>query len=88
VKNCIGSGCKWMQQKKTIFLGLIMGREEELEKEIKDLEAQLKDREASLPAHSVRPQQVLVIEELEAAIEEKKKELERLIKEKTIPSLE
>jgi|GEM_PF-5275396 hypothetical protein len=46
------------------------------------------DREASLPAHSVRPQQVLVIEELEAAIEEKKKELERLIKEKMIPSLE
>jgi hypothetical protein len=31
---------------------------------------------------------VLVIEELEAAIEEKKKELERLIKEKMIPSLE
>lgn len=88
MKNCMGSGCKWMQQKKTIFLGLIMGREEELEKEIKDLEAQLKDREASLPAHSVRPQQVLVIEELEAAIEEKKKEFERLIKEKMIPSLE
>jgi len=77
-----------MQQKKTIFLGLIMGREEELEKEIQELKAQLRGREDSLPAHSVRPQQVLVIEELEAAIEEKKKELERLIKEKTIPSLE
>ena len=55
-----------------------MGREEELEKEIKALEAQLRDREASLPAHSVRPQQILVIEELEAGIEGKKKELEEL----------
>jgi len=55
-----------------------MGREEELEKQIKALEAQLRDREASLPAHSVRPQQILVIEELEAGIERKKKELEEL----------
>jgi chromosome segregation ATPase len=55
-----------------------MGREEELEKEIKALEAQLRDREASLPAHSVRPQQMLVIEQLEAGLEEKKKELEEL----------
>jgi hypothetical protein len=55
-----------------------MDREEELEKEIRALEAQLWDREASLPAHSVRPQQLLVIEELEAGIEGKKKELEEL----------
>jgi hypothetical protein len=55
-----------------------MDREEELEKEIKVLEAQLRDREASLPAHSVRPQQIVVIEELEVAIEGKKKELEEL----------
>ncbi len=55
-----------------------MGREEELEKEIKELEAQLRDREAALPAHSVRPQQILVIEELEAGLEAKKKELEDL----------
>jgi hypothetical protein len=46
----------------------------------------LKDREASLPAHSVRPQQMLVIEELETAIEKKKKELENLVKDKTDPS--
>ena len=65
-----------------------MGNEEELKKEIRDLEEKLKDREASLPAHSVRPQQMLVIEELETAIEEKKKELERLIKDKTGPSVE
>jgi len=55
-----------------------MGREEELEKEIEALEAQLREREASLPAHSVRPQQIVVIEELEIAIEEKKKELDGL----------
>jgi len=65
-----------------------MGNEEELKKEIRDLEEKLKDREASLPAHSVRPQQMLAIEELETAIEEKKEELERLIKDKTGPSVE
>jgi len=59
-----------------------MGREEELEKEIEELEAQLKDRQASLPAHSVRPDQMLAIEELEIAIEGKRKELDELRKEK------
>ena len=63
-----------------------MGTEEGLKQEIRDLEEKLKDREASLPAHSVRPQQMLAIEELETAIEEKKKELEGLIKDKTGPS--
>jgi len=65
-----------------------MEKEEKLKKEIRELEEKLKDREASLPAHSVRPQQMLVIEELETAIEEKKKELERLIKDKTGPSVD
>ena len=55
-----------------------MTKAKELGKEIKDLEEKLKEREASLPAHSVRPQQLLAIEELEVAIEEKKKELEDL----------
>jgi len=63
-----------------------MGTEEGLKQEIRDLEEKLKDREASLPAHSVRPQQMLAIEELETAIEGKKKELEGLIKDKTGPS--
>jgi vacuolar-type H+-ATPase subunit I/STV1 len=57
---------------------LIMDKVEELEKEIKELEERLKDREAALPAHSVRPHQLLLIEELETAIEEKKKELEKV----------
>ena len=55
-----------------------MGREEELEKEIAVLEAQLREREDSLPAHSVRPEQLLAIELLETAISEKRKELGRL----------
>jgi hypothetical protein len=63
-----------------------VGREQELKQEILALEEKLKDREASLPAHSVRPQQMLAIEELEIAIEEKKKELNMLKKEKTGPS--
>jgi cell division septum initiation protein DivIVA len=63
-----------------------MEKEEELKKEIRELEEKLKDREASLPAHSVRPQQMLAIEELEIALEGKKKELERMIK--TVPSVD
>ena len=55
-----------------------MGEEEELEKEIEALEAQLREREALLPAHSMRPEQLLVIEELETTISEKKKELNRV----------
>jgi hypothetical protein len=65
-----------------------MDREEELEKEIEALEAQLREREDSLPAHSLRPQQILVIEELETAIEGKKKELDELRKEKPSRSVE
>ena len=40
-----------------------MGIEEDLEKEIRELEAKLKDRKDSIPAHSIRPQQMLVIEQ-------------------------
>ena len=57
-----------------------MVKEEALEKEIKELEEKLKDREDALPAHSVKPQQMLLIEELEASIEEKKNELAELRK--------
>jgi len=60
-------------------------REEELEKEIVELKTQLRDREDSLPVHSVRPQQILVIEELEAVIEDKEKELNKLRKRNRDP---
>ena len=62
-----------------------MDREEVLEKQIQELEAQLRDREDSLPAHSVQPQQMLVIEELEAVIEDKEKELNKLRKRSRDP---
>jgi len=55
-------------------------RKEKLEKEIQELEIQLKDREDALPAHSIHPHQLLLIEELETAIEDKKKELDELRK--------
>ncbi|MCD6352605.1 MAG: hypothetical protein J7M06_00125 [Proteobacteria bacterium] len=60
-----------------------MMKEEELEKEIMELEEKLKDREDALPAHSVKPQQLLLIEELETSIEDKKSELAKLRERKS-----
>ena len=57
-----------------------MVKEEELEKEITKLEEKLKDREDALPAHSVKPHQILLLEELETNIEKKKSELTELRK--------
>jgi len=62
-----------------------MMKEEELQKEIKTLEEKLRDREEALPPHSVKPNQMVIIDELETAIEEKKKELAAL-KKKTSSS--
>jgi hypothetical protein len=50
----------------------------ELEKELKDLEERLRDRELALPAHSIRPSQLLIIEELEEEIKEKRRRLAAL----------
>jgi hypothetical protein len=55
-----------------------MNEEEELERDIKELEERLKDRELALPAHSIRPSQLLLIEELEEEIKEKKRRLATL----------
>ena len=54
--------------------------ENELKEEIKKLEEALEDREKALPAHSIRPNQLLIIEELEEEIDKKKKELQALKK--------
>ena len=59
-----------------------MLKEEILEKEIKEIEEELKDREDAIPAHSVQPQQMLIIEALETSIEKKKNELAELRKAK------
>ena len=50
----------------------------ELEREIRELEEKLRDRELALPAHSIRPSQLLLIEELEEEIKEKKRRLAAL----------
>ena len=55
-----------------------MNEEEELERDIKELEERLRDRELALPAHSIRPSQLLIIEELEEEIKEKKRRLAAL----------
>jgi hypothetical protein len=49
-----------------------------LRQEIARLRQEKADREKALPAHSIRPHQLLVIEELEEEIERKQKELAAL----------
>ncbi len=55
-------------------------REEELKLSLQldELKEALKDREAALPAHSVRPHQIMIIEELEEEIALKERELKHL----------
>lgn len=53
-------------------------KREQLIKEIQELKEKLSDREAALPAHSVRPHQVQVIEELEEKIVALEKKLENM----------
>lgn len=43
-------------------------RREDLRREIESLQAELQGRKLSLPAHSTRPEQLLIIEELEEKI--------------------
>jgi hypothetical protein len=44
------------------------GKREELLRKIEALKDELKDREKALPAHTIRPHQLLAIEELEEKI--------------------
>ncbi len=50
----------------------------QLKKEIERLKEEKADRKKALPAHTIRPHQLLIIEELEEEIERKEKELESL----------
>ena len=43
---------------------------EAMERELNQLREQLKERRASIPIHSIRPHQLIEIEELEEAIQE------------------
>jgi hypothetical protein len=56
-----------------------------LEKEIKRLLEEKEEREAALPAHSIRPHQIMAIEELENEIRGKEGQLKSL-KEQNKPT--
>ncbi len=43
-------------------------RREDLQRELESLREELQGRKLSLPAHSIRPEQLLIIEELEEKI--------------------
>lgn len=51
-------------------------RRNELADEIGQLEKELKQREEQLPAHSIRPHQIMAIEKLEEKIRQKKEQLQ------------
>ena len=52
---------------------------ERLQEEIRRLQEEKAEREKALPAHSIRPHQLLIIEELEEEIERRQQELKVLI---------
>ena len=56
-----------------------------LEEEIKRLLEEKEEREAALPAHTIRPHQIMAIEELENEISRKEGRL-RLLKEQIKPT--
>ena len=53
---------------------------EQVQKDILRVEAEKAEREAALPVHSVRPHQLMAIEELEDEIAQKREELKSLSK--------
>jgi phosphoribosylanthranilate isomerase len=58
---------------------LLGDEKERLKIETERLKERLRDREAALPAHSIRPNQLQVIEELEDEIYEKEKKLMKIL---------
>jgi ribosomal protein L29 len=51
---------------------------ETLETQIKSVEAELLERRANLPAHSIKPHQIIILEELEDKLDELNKNLIKL----------
>jgi len=47
------------------------------EEKLRKLRAELEERKSSIPIHSIRPHQLIEIEELEEEIEELEKKLDR-----------
>jgi hypothetical protein len=54
------------------------GTREDLLRKIESLKEELKDREKALPAHTLRPHQLLAIEELEEKIRRLEEKLQSL----------
>jgi hypothetical protein len=54
---------------------------QQLKEDIRRLKAELAEREAALPKHSVRPHQLMAIEDLEDEISRKEEALKALEKE-------
>jgi len=54
---------------------MLPDKKEQVKREIEELKELLADRKAALPAHSIRPHQILAIEELEDEIAAKEKDL-------------
>ena len=55
-------------------------KKEELVVKLNQLKEELREREAALPAHSIRPNQLMAIEELEEAIAIKEREINNINK--------
>lgn len=53
-------------------------RIKKLRNDLDELKERYHEREASIPAHSIRPHQLIELEELEEAIQDKEAELIRL----------
>lgn len=51
---------------------------QQIQEDISRLKAELAEREAALPAHSIRPHQLMAIEDLEEEISRKKEALKAL----------
>jgi chromosome segregation ATPase len=68
------------EEKKTLE-----NRRNQLASEIDRLKDELKQREAQLPAHSIRPHQILAIEELEEKIKRKQEHLRSVEKKLSEP---
>jgi hypothetical protein len=54
---------------------------EKMEEELTRLKNELRERERSLPAHSIRPHQLLAVEELEEKIQRLEKEMQGMTPE-------
>jgi len=51
---------------------------ENLENEIRELEGRIKEKESILPAHSIKPEMIQELEDLEEELDEKREMLKKI----------